>query len=82
MVFLASPLKGLRHIHATLLLELGEHPKVVQERLGHSTITTTINIYSHVTPTMQKSAIADSPRTWAAMSPVRSPNRTDHWSSK
>ena len=50
-------LKGLRHTHATLLLELGEHPKVVQERLGHSTITTTINIYSHVTPTMQKSAI-------------------------
>ena len=39
------------------LLELGEHPKVVQERLGHSTITTTMNIYSHVTPTMQRSAV-------------------------
>lgn len=50
-------LKGLRHTHATLLLELGVHPKVVQERLGHSTITTTMNIYSHVTPTMQRSAI-------------------------
>lgn len=50
-------LKGLRHTHATLLLELGEHPKVVQERLGHSTITTTMNIYSHVTPTMQRAAI-------------------------
>ncbi len=50
-------LKGLRHTHATLLLELGEHPKVVQERLGHSAITTTMNIYGHVTPTMQKSAI-------------------------
>jgi len=50
-------IKGLRHTHATLLLELGEHPKVVQERLGHSTITTTMNIYSHVTPTMQKSAV-------------------------
>ncbi len=50
-------LKGLRHTHATLLLELGEHPKVVQERLGHSTITTTMNIYSHVTPTMQRSAV-------------------------
>lgn len=49
-------LKGLRHTHATLLLELGEHPKVVQERLGHSTITTTMNIYSHVSPTMQKAA--------------------------
>ncbi|KXZ61421.1 Tyrosine recombinase XerC [Microbacterium laevaniformans] len=50
-------LKGLRHTHATLLLELGEHPKVVQERLGHSTITTTMNIYSHVTPTMQRPAV-------------------------
>ncbi|MGH3501726.1 MAG: tyrosine-type recombinase/integrase [Nocardioidaceae bacterium] len=50
-------LKGLRHTHATLLLEMGVHPKVVQERLGHSTITTTMNIYSHVTPTMQKSAV-------------------------
>ena len=50
-------IKGLRHTHAPLLLELGEHPKVVQERLGHSTITTTMNIYSHVTPTMQRSAV-------------------------
>ena len=50
-------IKGLRHTHATLLLELGEHPKVVQERLGHSTITTTMNIYSPVTPTMQRSAV-------------------------
>lgn len=50
-------IKGLRHTHATLLLELGVHPKVVQERLGHSTITTTMNIYSHVTPTMQRAAI-------------------------
>lgn len=50
-------IKGLRHTHATLLLEMGVHPKVVQERLGHSTITTTMNIYSHVTPTMQRSAV-------------------------
>jgi integrase len=49
-------LKGLQHTHATLLLELGEHPTVVQERLGHSTITTTMNIYGHVTATMQKAA--------------------------
>lgn len=50
-------LHGLRHTHATVLLELGEHPKIVQERLGHSTISTTMNIYSHVTPTMQRNAI-------------------------
>ncbi len=50
-------LHGLRHTHATLLLELGIHPKVVQERLGHSNISTTMNIYSHVTPTMQREAV-------------------------
>ena len=50
-------IKGLRHTHATLLLELGVNPKVVQERLGHSNISTTMNIYSHVTPTMQKDAV-------------------------
>lgn len=47
-------IKGLRHTHATLLLELETHPKVVQERLGHSDISTKMNIYSHVTPTMQR----------------------------
>ncbi len=35
----------------------GANPKVVQECLGHSTITTTMSIYSHVTPTMQKAAV-------------------------
>ncbi len=51
-------LKGLRHTHATLLLELGIHPEVVQERLGHSNISTTMNIYSHATPTMQRDAVS------------------------
>jgi integrase len=50
-------LHGLRHTHATVLLEAGENPKVVQERLGHTTITTTMDIYSHVTPTMQRGAV-------------------------
>lgn len=50
-------IKGLRHTHATLMLESGIHAKVVQERLGHSDITTTLNIYSHVTPTMQDDAL-------------------------
>ena len=50
-------LHGLRHTHATVLLEAGENPKVVQERLGHTTFTTTMDIYSHVTPTMQRSAV-------------------------
>lgn len=49
-------LKSLRHTHATLLLKQGIQPKVVQERLGHSTIAITMDIYSHVMPTMQKEA--------------------------
>jgi len=40
----------LRHTAATLYLEQGENPKVVQELLGHSTITLTLPTYSHVTP--------------------------------
>ena len=53
----SATLKGLRHTHATLLLQAGENPKVVQERLGHSDIRTTLNIYSHVTPTIQREAL-------------------------
>jgi integrase len=43
-------LKGLRHTWATLALERGIHPRVVQEGLGHSTIAITLGIYSHVAP--------------------------------
>jgi integrase len=46
----------LRHSHATQLLQAGVHPKVAQERLGHATITTTLDLYSHVTETMQSDA--------------------------
>jgi integrase len=46
----------LRHSHATQLLPAGVHPKVAQERLGHATITTTLDLYSHVTDTMQVDA--------------------------
>ena len=44
----------LRHTHASLMLLLGEHPKIVSERLGHSSIEMTMNTYSHVTFDMQK----------------------------
>lgn len=50
-------LHDLRHTHATVLLEAGVHPKVVQERLGHSTIAITLDLYSHVIPSMQRSAV-------------------------
>jgi|SRR5579885_3582362 len=44
----------LRHSSATILLSMGTHPKIVQERLGHHDIGTTMNIYSHVLPSMQE----------------------------
>ena len=46
----------LRHTHATLLLKAGVHPKIVSERLGHSSITLTLDTYSHVLPGMQDEA--------------------------
>lgn len=49
-------LQGLRHTWATLALERGVHPRVVQERLGHSTIAITLGIYSHVSPTLHDEA--------------------------
>lgn len=49
-------LKGLRHTWATMALERGIHPRVVQERLGHSTIAITLGIYSHVAPTLHDEA--------------------------
>ncbi len=44
----------LRHGHATELMEAGVHPKVVSERLGHSNTRITMDLYSHVSPTMQR----------------------------
>jgi integrase len=47
----------LRHSAATLLLSVGVHPKVVQEILGHSQISITMDVYSHVLPSMLQDAI-------------------------
>lgn len=44
----------LRHTHATMLLSEGVHPKVVSDRLGHSTVTLTLDTYSHVLPDIQR----------------------------
>ncbi len=48
----------LRHSTATLLLTLGVHPKIVQELLGHSQIFITLDIYSHILPTLQEEAMS------------------------
>ena len=45
-----------RHTHASILLKQGVHPKVVLERLGHSSIQITLDTYSHVTPELQQVA--------------------------
>ena len=51
-------LHDLRHTNATLSLKAGVHPKVVSERLGHSTIAITLDLYSHVTPGISREAAA------------------------
>jgi integrase len=50
------PFHALRHSFASLMLRSREHPKVVQEMLGHSRINTTLDFYSHVLPDMQREA--------------------------
>ena len=53
-----SPIRlhDLRHTWATLALGDGVHPKIVSERLGHSKIAITLDIYSHALPTIQREA--------------------------
>jgi integrase-like protein len=48
----------LRHSHATHLLAAGIHPKVASERLGHSKVEITLDLYSHILPGMQAEAAA------------------------
>jgi integrase len=48
----------LRHAHATHMLSSGVHPKIASERLGHSKVGITMDLYSHVMPGMQEDAAA------------------------
>ena len=50
-------IKDLRHVHASIMLSEGVHPRVVQEQLGHASITLTLDTYSHVTPGIQSEAV-------------------------
>ena len=50
-------MRQLRHRHATALLKAGEHPKVVPERLGHQSVSITLDIYSAILPNMQRDAV-------------------------
>jgi integrase len=51
-------LHDLRHSHATHMLAAGIHPKIAQERLGHSSVGITLDLYSHVLPGMQAEAVS------------------------
>jgi integrase len=53
---LAISFHDLRHLHASLLLKAGTHPKVVAERLGHSTVRLTLDTYSHLMDGLQQEA--------------------------
>jgi integrase len=52
----ALSIHGLRHTSASLALQVGVHPKVVSERIGHSTVSLTLDTYSHAIPALQESA--------------------------
>ena len=56
----------LRHTHASLMLAGGSHLKVVSERLGHSSIVITGDIYSHVQPSVQREAVERFGAAWEA----------------
>ena len=49
---------GCRHAHATLAFTASVHPKVVSERLGHATVATTLDTYSHAILALQEEAAA------------------------
>lgn len=53
----------LRHTHATILLGMGVNPKIVSDRLGHSSVKITLDTYSHVLPSMQQDLTAEFSKT-------------------
>ena len=60
----------LRHTHATLLMKQGTNPKVIQERLGHSSISVTLDVYSHVVPGMQELAALQFDEVMPVFTPI------------
>jgi|SRR6516164_615670 len=66
-------LHDLRHSHATAMLATGVHPKIASERLGHSKVGITLDLYSHVLPGMQEDAVA---KVDAAMQAARNKRET------
>ena len=69
----------LRHAHATHMLSSGVHPKIASERLGHSKVGITMDLYSHVMPGMQEDAAA---RVDRALEDVIKRHATNDWVAK
>jgi integrase len=63
-------LHDLRHTMATTALTAGIHPKIVQERLGHTTVAMTLDTYSHVTDTIQTEAAEELHRVMSPPAPA------------
>ncbi len=63
---IATAIHDLRHTAATCHLGMGTHPKVVQEMLGHSSITLTLDTYSHYIPTLHREAARQMDRLFDA----------------
>lgn len=80
---LRTPLRlyDLRHTHATLLLKAGVNPKIISERLGHSTIVLTMDVYSHVLPDMQSEAVEHIERCIFAKT-EQNKRLAHHWHTK
>ena len=53
---LGFTLHGIRHTHATMLLSAGVSPNIISQRLGHSSVAFTLQVYAHVTKTMERTA--------------------------
>ena len=58
----------LRHSHAALLIAAGEHPKVIQGRLGHASIRTTLDVYGHLFEGLDEAAAERLDETWRQQS--------------
>jgi len=66
-------LHDARHTHASLMLKQGIHPKIVQERLGHSSIQITLDTYSHVAPGLQEAAAKKFDEAFSLILPAPKP---------
>lgn len=63
----------LRHTCAAMLIGLGAHPKAIMERLGHSSITVTLNTYGHLLPELEGALTEGLEELWDASQPAAVP---------